>query len=364
MKGNHLVKTPGELYSPTEEGIVASADGIYDYIQKKKQETINSEIIEGILVMQEQINAIIDSNTMITATFNPTVAKIGIANSVEVTVSVNKYSSSIEVWRGDTQIGGRGSGTTHTVEDIITPDTLDSIIYTIELTIGGKILTRQFSLPIEKRNPTLSWSASTDVVKVKDAASHSYPTLVNSNSLSVTYTSTNSSVASIDASTGVITLQGIAGITTIKAVFAGNDTFNAKTVQYTLTVLSAADYYVGWATGDASGFDAFTALTAEQLVAMAKDYSKIINPSITKTVTSAEATGSRQIFFLMWKDDSAPQSGSVTSGGITDSFSAANFVDDNVFRATHANITVNDNTYHVHGMRGAFDAGDVFVVNF
>ena len=97
---------------------------------------------------------------------------------------------------------------------------------------------------------------------------------------------------------------------------------------------------------------------------MSRDYSKIVTPSITKTITAAEAVGSRQIFIVMWRDSSAPIGGSVTSGGITDTLSASDFTNTNVFRATHNDIVVDDVTYHVAGMRGAFDAGDIFVVNF
>lgn len=46
MKGNNLVKVPGELYAPTSKGRVVSADGVYDYIQGKNQEQINEQVVE------------------------------------------------------------------------------------------------------------------------------------------------------------------------------------------------------------------------------------------------------------------------------------------------------------------------------
>lgn len=46
MKGTNLVKVPGELYSPTGEGVVVSADGVKDYNQGKTQETINQELVQ------------------------------------------------------------------------------------------------------------------------------------------------------------------------------------------------------------------------------------------------------------------------------------------------------------------------------
>lgn len=45
MKGNNLIKVPGELSAPTAEGVVVSADGVKDYIQRKSQETLNQEFI-------------------------------------------------------------------------------------------------------------------------------------------------------------------------------------------------------------------------------------------------------------------------------------------------------------------------------
>lgn len=48
MKGNVLIKAPGELYSPTTEGVLVSADGVKDYRLNKNQEQINQEFEELI----------------------------------------------------------------------------------------------------------------------------------------------------------------------------------------------------------------------------------------------------------------------------------------------------------------------------
>lgn len=45
MKGKNLVKTPGELYAPTSNGVVVSADGVKDYRQNRTQEDINQEVV-------------------------------------------------------------------------------------------------------------------------------------------------------------------------------------------------------------------------------------------------------------------------------------------------------------------------------
>ena len=65
MKGNHLVKTPGEFYSPTPQGVVVSADGVRDYILQKSQEQINAELTETATeAKQAARNAVESAATM------------------------------------------------------------------------------------------------------------------------------------------------------------------------------------------------------------------------------------------------------------------------------------------------------------
>lgn len=64
------------------------------------------------------------------------------------------------------------------------------------------------------------------------------PTLTtNPAGLAVTYASSAPSVATVNETTGEVTLVA-AGVTTITAIFAGNDTYNRGTASYTLTVKS------------------------------------------------------------------------------------------------------------------------------
>ena len=89
-----------------------------------------------------------------------------------------------------------------------------------------------FSVVAKKRNAGLAWSASEASATM--GIDFVAPTLDNPNNLSVTYSSTNEGVATI-ASDGTVSIVG-AGTTTISAVFVGDDTYDAKTVSYTLTV--------------------------------------------------------------------------------------------------------------------------------
>lgn len=61
------------------------------------------------------------------------------------------------------------------------------------------------------------------------------PELTNPNELTVAYASSEEGVATVDASTGVVTIKGV-GTTTITASFAGNESFLAGSASYTLTV--------------------------------------------------------------------------------------------------------------------------------
>ena len=91
----------------------------------------------------------------------------------------------------------------------------------------------------QKVNPELAWSASSASAIVGE--DFTAPTLTNPNNVAVTYESTNESVATISANGEVSVVA--AGETTIKAVFAGDDTYNAQTVSYTLTVTAPAVVY-------------------------------------------------------------------------------------------------------------------------
>ena len=84
----------------------------------------------------------------------------------------------------------------------------------------------------------LSWSAaSADVTYGAD--NNIFPTLTNTHSVPVTYSSSNAKAATINESTGEITLLDFTGTTQIKAIFAGNDDYLPKTVAYTLNVTKA-----------------------------------------------------------------------------------------------------------------------------
>ena len=48
MKGGNAIEIPGELYAPTKNGVVVSAEGVKDYRQGKNQETINADLLDKV----------------------------------------------------------------------------------------------------------------------------------------------------------------------------------------------------------------------------------------------------------------------------------------------------------------------------
>ena len=127
--------------------------------------------------------------------------------------------------------------------------------YSIELSGVTKAFTLTFSIPSKKqsfiddievinkasadtkKDPGISFGETTYTANItdKDDTYHSYVTLNNPNNLSVTYASSKTDVAEVNAA-GEVKVLGL-GTTTISATFAGDDTYKNATVSYELTVV-------------------------------------------------------------------------------------------------------------------------------
>ena len=81
---------------------------------------------------------------------------------------------------------------------------------------------------------------SADHLDVTYGEEYEEPTLTNPHELSVTYSSSNPSVATVDAATGKLTILK-PGTTTIMARFAGSDGYYPGSASYTLTAISKGD---------------------------------------------------------------------------------------------------------------------------
>ena len=97
---------------------------------------------------------------------------------------------------------------------------------------GGQVVAT-----IAKANATVAFASKTASGKMGEA--FTAPKVTTSPAdLTLSYTSSNTKVATVDGSTGAVTLVA-AGETTITASFAGNDNYNAANDSYTLTVAKA-----------------------------------------------------------------------------------------------------------------------------
>ncbi len=101
--------------------------------------------------------------------------------------------------------------------------------------------------------------------------------LTNPNSLSVTYESDNTDVATVNATTGAITAL-TAGVATITASFTGNATYKAGSASYTLTVSDGAKWV--------KVTDAANLHAGDQII--------IVNESAGKVLSTTQNTNNRK----------------------------------------------------------------------
>ncbi len=104
------------------------------------------------------------------------------------------------------------------------------------IAIKGNETSNISSATYEKVIPSagLEYSESSAEVTFNETP-YTLPTLNNPYSVSVTYSSSNEAVATVNLTTGQVTICG-AGTTTITATFSGNDDYQPGSASYTLTV--------------------------------------------------------------------------------------------------------------------------------
>lgn len=93
-----------------------------------------------------------------------------------------------------------------------------------------------YTLTVNKIDPALAFSEGSVQVTMGDQ--FTAPTLTNALGMTVSYESTNTAVATVDPTTGAVTIVG-AGTTTITASSAEDATHSAGSASYSITVLDA-----------------------------------------------------------------------------------------------------------------------------
>ena len=118
---------------------------------------------------------------------------------------------------------------------------------------GTETVTGSAKVTINKATATLKFSAETATTTVGSTTFQAPTLTVTPGGLSIKYESTNTDVATVNETTGAVTLIG-AGEATITAKFAGNDKYEPAEASYKLTVSSKATMEVS-ATGYEGVYD-------------------------------------------------------------------------------------------------------------
>ena len=183
--------------------------------------------------------------------------------------------------------------------------------------------TISYTLSVNKADATVTFASKTASGKMGEA--FTAPKVTTSPAdLTLAYTSSNTKVATVDPSTGAVTLVS-AGETMITASFAGNDNYNAANDSYTLTVAKA----------DAVSSDlSFASGTATATFGDA-------------TVTSPELTNPHQLPLTWSSSDegvaTVNASGVVTIVGAGETVISADFAGDEAYIANTISYTLSVN---------------------
>ena len=164
---------------------------------------------------------------------SPTSITVGQITTINITVDTTADASSVVVMRGDVEVGrSTTAGRSWSFTDTLLKNSTMIVVYRVVAVIGGVEKTAQTGVNVQKQPTELSWSQSSYNATI--GGSNTFPTLSGATGLTITYSSSNQSVATINSS-GVVTLVG-AGSCTITASYAGDEIHQAATATYTLNV--------------------------------------------------------------------------------------------------------------------------------
>ena len=160
------------------------------------------------------------------------------------------------------------------------------------------------------------------------------PTLANPHSVSVAYSSSNTNVAAVDATTGAVTIGTTAGKATITATFSGNESYLADEASYEITVVDPnAERWIKTAIGDITASDVFVIVGDNH--AVTNDNGTTSAPEAKSVTINADALSEIPDANLQWK-----LTGSASAGY---SFSPANDANKYLYCNTTASSKNNDN---------------------
>ncbi|MBR4228842.1 MAG: bacterial Ig-like domain-containing protein [Bacteroidales bacterium] len=162
-------------------------------------------------------------------------------------------------------------------------------------------------------NADLSFPGESYTVNIGDT--FTAPTLTNPHSVTVNYSSSNTNVAAVDASTGAVTIGTTAGKATITASFSGNESYLADEASYEIIVVDPnAERWVKTAIGDITANDVFVIVGGSY--AVTNDNGTDAAPAAVAVQITGDALSDIPAANLQWK-----LAGSASAGY---SFSPAN----------------------------------------
>lgn len=224
-----------KTYNDTSDGISWEIAGFTDatgrpWIQQKKHEDSYIKIAAAGNITEIKVKITSASNT-----------SGGIADISKHTA----YSGYVYLESSASSSPSGTYGSSNTVSSNIVTLTPSSSVSTLYVQVGSGA--RVWDIDVTYDNSTAS-AFTTDAradagiayanaeVDVKLTSDYTGQALTNPNSLTVSYSSSDATVATVNSSTGAITELKKAGSTTITATFAGNATYKPAEVSYTLNV--------------------------------------------------------------------------------------------------------------------------------
>lgn len=171
----------------------------------------------------------------------------------------------------------------------VAPGTYNGTLTVTKSSTGCTSSGSAISVAVIKANPTIAFNLGTSVVKTADDGSFSDSATSGGSSSPVTYSSDNTSVATVDSS-GLVTVVGLAGTAHILANQAGDANYNAAPqISQTLTINpgAIASYVVAAPSTAAKGVDFNATVTA-------KDSHNNTVTTDSSTVVTMSSSGSVQ----------------------------------------------------------------------
>lgn len=217
LSGTNKLRITCNSGTASNSGIRISKVEIYvkGTVTIKSNYTTDNRAAAGIAFDDDEVDVKLTSDYTGQALTNPNSVSVTYSSSDENVATVNSSTGAIELLK---------AGTT-----------------TITATFSGnatyKPAEMSYTLNVTEKTPHGLAFATAEVGKLTtdEAFTNS---LTNNNSLTVSYSSSATSVATVNSSTGEVTIKG-AGSATITATFAGDEDYEAGNASYTLTVSKA-----------------------------------------------------------------------------------------------------------------------------